>query len=878
MTDYYLDLVNGSDAASGLTSWANAKKSPDEFVGVANPTDKIKVARTGPVTPVTGLWSVADQGTGGSAFIQGDTALGVLDLFLGTAVPTVTYYNAAVSGSGSTLVTHRPPYNSSRGGRAASQGEYFHVVSPTPNTKYAVIDLGSTIDLSAYQEFFFWVGTAGNTIWMNSASPYADGDTWRVKLCSDAAGDTVLEEWSLDAPFVSEGSWWAKLTPAGNLPSTVRSVALYTGASTVSNARLGFWGAYAIKTTSTVRPGDVLQDPGTNFWTRVSLIEDGETTSPKLYALTLPTYEGYFPEERTAVTLNSLEQLHVTSRSGITTDGTARNDVYDGHVIQGLGGVVWEGGYNTTSDLVDSYTLLDLGMDNLTRGSLFAVNSSVAMEFQNFIQSGGFAGGALPAHYGTHTSLVDLNKSDCVHVPGALTMNGTGGGIQGSTFTDCFAYAGAEQFNWSTGAVALTTTTLMNPSVGDWFIGGSLSLASCTFVHYSGTIGYATLATGFTLTTSGTTRLLGGGTLNYRNTKAGITTINDLGPLDVVGHSMGLWQLAPSETLSSLTYVDQGYAAGTIVLESGVNAPTGGANPASTLGGTVLDGWSVNAVNTFSLKGFTLANSTVYMQSGGTLEDAETYGTIYQSCTMGMPTDAGSFNLVCHSSLRLYDCDVARPVIYKSDARARLDMLGGSVTGSAHNPIRATNSVNDLWNMRFHGTTFDSDLTYLDAVGTDFYQRMAWFDNVDGGLSITALDGTPGANKLHNPNWRAETVNSPTRTPGGKSWKVTTQAPLLEGSTQWVIARVAVKAGLLITARVYVYVTSECYAYLKAWPGQIGVSPAVRVASTNQTGTWEELTHQFIPSADGVMEYYVTFSTPVSGRVIHLDDFSFEQV
>jgi hypothetical protein len=878
MTDYYLDLVNGSDAASGLTSWANAKKSPDEFVGVAGPADLIKVARTGPVANVTGTWAVTPSASGGSAYIQGDAALGVLDLFLGTASTPVTFYNGAVGGSGSALVTHRPPYNTSRDGPAAASGSYFHVVSPTANTKYAVIDLGSTITLAGYQEILFWVGTSGDSIGMASTSPYVDNNVWRVKLCSDAAGDTVLEEWPLDAPFVTDGSWWARLVSAGNLPPDVRSVALYSGANTVANAKLGFWGAYAVETESILRPGDVIRDTGTNFWTRVSMIEGGETVTPKLYALNLPAYEGYFPEERTGVTLERLQQVHVTSRSGITTAGTARGDIYDGHNIQGLGGVVWEGGYNTGTNTVDSFTLLDLGFDNLSFGSVLAVNNTVATEFQNFVQSGGYAGGSLPFHSAVHAGAVDLNQSNCVHVPGALTMNGTGGEIGGSTYTNCFAYAGAEQFTYSSGTVSLTTTTLMNPASGDWLIEGTLSVSSCTYVHYDGTIGYSSLTNGFTLTTSGTNRFLGEGTLQYRNTKPGIATATDLGPFDIVGHSLSLWQLAPSEKLDYLTYVGQGYAGGAITFQSGVDNPTTGANQAGTLGGTVFDGWSVLDIDSFSLRGFTLANSTVYLQSGGTLEDAAAYGTIYQSCDLGMPTDTGSFDLVCHSGLRLYDCAVSRPVIYKSDPRARLDMLGGAITGTAHDPIRATDAITDLWNLRFHGTVFDSDLTYLDAAGTDFYQRQSWYDNVDGMLSITALDGSPGANRLHNPNWRATTVNSPIRTAGGKSWKVTTQAQLREGSTQWVIARVAVKGGLQLTATVFVYVTNECYAYLKSWPGQIGASPAARVASTNQTGVWEQLSHQFIPSADGVLEYYLTFSTPVSGRIIHVDDFSFEQV
>lgn len=876
MTDYYLDLVNGSDAASGLTAWANAKKSPDEFVGVAAATDVIKVAKTGVLTAVTGTWTVA-QAT--RAYIEGSAAIGVLDVFRGIGGLTVTYYNSAVNQTpASTIVDFRPPYNADRGGMGALNGGAFHVAAPSASTKYAVIDLGSSTDLSAYQEFFFWVGTNGDTTGMTSTSPFTDGDTWRVKLCSDAIGDTVLEEWSLDAPFMTGGSWWAKLSPAGNLPSNVRSVALYTGANTVSNARLGFWGAYAVKSSATVRPGDFLLDTATGFWTRVAAIQDGETTTPKLYALSLPTQEGYFPENRSAISLQSLESPAVTTRSGISTSGTARNDIYDGHDIDGIADdVIWEGGYDTTGDTVDGYTVLDLGMDNEDYGSVFADTGVQSVEFRNFVQSGGFGVGSLPFQSTVHSSALTLTKVDCVHCPGAMTANGTGGVVDDSLFTDCFSFGGQEELSTTSGTLTLNTSVVMNPSTTAWLWEGTVALASCTFIHCDLSVSYTTIGTGFTLQTTGTTRFLGEGSISYENPVAGIATLQDLGPIDIVGHSLSPWKLAPSEYIDTLTFEDQGYATPALVFDHLLD-PSAGTDVAGALGGTVLDNWTVNAVSTFELRGYSLKNSTVYLLTGGVLQDAQGRGSIYQACTLGREADSGSFDLKVNSNIRLYDCAVGRPVIYKATQEGYLEMLGGDITGTAHDPIRDSNSVGDLWRMKFHGVSFDSDLTFLNTAGRQFQQRQGWSDNVEGMLSITAIGGAVGANRLHTPNWQAETTNSPVRTAGGKSWKVTTRAALLEDQSLWPVARVAVRAGLLVTAKVFVYVTDECYVYLKAWPGQVGASSAVRVASTNQTSSWEQLSHQFTPTVDGVMEYYLSFSTPVSGRVIHVDDFSFEQV
>lgn len=876
MTDYYLDLIAGNDANSGLTSFANAKKSPDEFVGVATNSDVIHVAKTASLVSVAGTWSVESSNR---AYIQGSEAIGILDVFRGIGGVTVNYYNSASAETpASTIVDFRPPYNAARGGMGALNGGAFSVASPSASTKYAVIDLGSSTDLSAYQEFFFWVGTNGDTTWMVSTSPYADNDTWRVKLCSDAAGDTVLEDWAVPVPFVTGGSWWVKLEPATNLPSNVRSVALYTGANTVANAKIAFWGAYAVKSSATVRPGDLLYDSGNNVWTRVSAVQDGETSTPKLYALSLPAQEGYFPENRSSVNLSALSVSSVTSRSGITTSGTARSDIYDGHDISSLAaGVIWGGGYNTGSDTVDGYTVLDLGLDNQDYGSLFATDGAFTGEFRNFIQSGGFAAGSLPAHSTTHAGALILTKVGCVHCPGAMATNGTGGTINGSSFTDCFSFGGQEDLSTTSGTLTLDTVSVANPVTSAWTWGGTVDMTDCTFIHCDLAVSYNAVGSGFTLQTTGTTRFLGEGTFQYQNSIAGITTLQDLGPIDIVGHSLNPWKLAPSEYIDTLDFVDQGYTTPAIIFDY-LTDPSSGANQAGSLGGTSLVNWTVGAVATFELRGYSLKDSVVYLSDSGTLQDGVGLGSLYENCTLGRDADSGSFDLVANSALRLYGCDIVRPVIYKGDQNAYVEVLGGSITGTSHNPIRTSNSATDLWKMKFHGVTFDSDLSFLDTAGTTFLQRQGWHDNVDGMLSITAIDGTVGVNRLHTPNWWAETVNSPIRTAGGKSWKVTTLDVLLEGQSCWVVARVAVKAGLQITAKVFVYVTTECYAYLKAWPGQVGNSPSIRVASTNQQSSWEELSHQFTPSVDGVMEYYLTFSTPVSGRVIHVDDFSFEQV
>lgn len=107
------------------------------------------------------------------------------------------------------------------------QGSYYmrFTLDSSPQTSrlQAYFPLASTQDFSAYQEISFWL--------YNSAVIAAN--QWRIALCSDAAGATVVDWFEVPAiPYSGRmRAFVVAKTGGGNLGSSINSIALYTGTS-----------------------------------------------------------------------------------------------------------------------------------------------------------------------------------------------------------------------------------------------------------------------------------------------------------------------------------------------------------------------------------------------------------------------------------------------------------------------------------------------------------------------------------------------------------------------------------------------------------------------------------------------------------------------
>lgn len=98
---------------------------------------------------------------------------------------------------------------------------------PVINTKYAYYDLGSSQDFSAYQRISYWLAP--------SSTSAIDADTeYKICLCSDATGDTIVDEFILPRQNYSTETMAFTVTRngGGNLGNSIRSVALYTSTTT----------------------------------------------------------------------------------------------------------------------------------------------------------------------------------------------------------------------------------------------------------------------------------------------------------------------------------------------------------------------------------------------------------------------------------------------------------------------------------------------------------------------------------------------------------------------------------------------------------------------------------------------------------------------
>lgn len=94
--------------------------------------------------------------------------------------------------------------------------------SPVANTKYASFTLPA-LDLSSFQKITFWL----------KASAVVLANQWKICLCSDTTGDTIVDV--IDIPAIPSASVWIPFTLArtggGNLASSIQSIAVYTGSA-----------------------------------------------------------------------------------------------------------------------------------------------------------------------------------------------------------------------------------------------------------------------------------------------------------------------------------------------------------------------------------------------------------------------------------------------------------------------------------------------------------------------------------------------------------------------------------------------------------------------------------------------------------------------
>jgi hypothetical protein len=210
MATFYLDFENGNDANTGA-DWANAWKTINSGATAARtaPGDIIRVAKTADPTSIgDATW------TSKSATVT-----------LATAQTTNLYLDGSWTAANSATVTTTTTRK--QGSNAA---QITTPASTATATKYAYYATG-TLDLSSYDAITFW--------FRNNTSAVADANRYVLKLCSDATGDTAVDEFAI--PAIPSTTRWVPFTltrtGGGALGSSIQSIALYTGSSSPGNSQ-----------------------------------------------------------------------------------------------------------------------------------------------------------------------------------------------------------------------------------------------------------------------------------------------------------------------------------------------------------------------------------------------------------------------------------------------------------------------------------------------------------------------------------------------------------------------------------------------------------------------------------------------------------------
>lgn len=886
MTDYYLDLIDGDNLNDGL-SWLTAKKSPNEFVSLAVAADTIKVARTGKYQALPGVWSSTAVVSSMYTVLQGDTSIDVKTLFVGGNNPatpvTGTAYNSA-SYSTVTVTTYKPAYNpaTADGADIGSVNTPLITLPPSPSasTKYGTIALAADVDLSAFQVLCLFIHNGSTT---TSSNPASGGGKLLISLCSDTAGDVVLEEFSYEQQLqFSAGGGWYKFRVSGGLPSNVRSIAVYTGVGGTLPFNMGIHAAFAAKDTSTVMPGDYIYSAPLGLWHPVSIISGGETLTPKIYLNNNTTTFQHRVDPVVNETLFCFENNRIYDRADMGTLAPA--SIWEGHEMSSAQAsftdFTWEGGYNTATGLVDSYTgFTSQGafVNVPTNQAPFNLPLRRGYTFKNFLLAGCTMGLPNTPTGSSSTQGTTHNYENCVLIRSGWPNTIYWG--EGTSFTSCFLQS---PFDYDSvqaqfPSLSFTDCTLVYSSSGDLF--ANVTFTGCN-IFPSTTAVLGATATGTTI--SNTVKPT---KLNFVNTVSygGLLYIRINGYRSQESDECGV---SGNLIVRSNLQIDCRFG-GAIVEGITIEDYKGAATRASFIYGDTITrirpdhkplhpllvrNCDLNKLSSsVEYRNFVMENCTLTATGAIILSPSQSAWMKFKSCSLVAETPStSSWAMNYINDVEFYDCTLERVRLVPQASTGQLRMYGGSIIGT----LDVRNSNQSPWGAKFHNVTHLPSMAgyehAFNGMGNFLNPRTAW-------MVFSSVNGDPTDTRLYSPQLYIKTTDEIARTPPGKSWKVVTRAPVSLDAVIWPVGQVAVKAGTLLTVKMYVYCLNECYATIRVQPGQVGSNDYMEATNTFLQDQWEEVVFSFTPSANGVIEIEIIFTSEQS-RTMYLDDISFAQI
>ena len=338
MATFYLDFVNGTDANNG-SSWALAWKTLNLGATAARiaPGDTIRIAKTADPTSIgNATW------TNKSATVT-----------LATAQTTNIYLDGAWTAANSATASATTSYYK----QGANASLITTPAATLTGTKYAYYATG-TLDLSSKNAITLW--------FRNNTTTIADYTRYTIKLCSDTLGDTPVDTF-LIPPTISTGRWMPLTISkfgGGNLGSSIRSIALYTGTVSPGNSQalvidnVLACSSTGLNLTSLISKNanaytNTLTDDtwhGLQSINGTTVILGNENSLPAAD----PALLGYYTSGTTPATVTTYVRQPIVVTG---TNNTTIQPLQDSGTLGNL--ITYSGGWNTSSSTQDGDTWID---------------------------------------------------------------------------------------------------------------------------------------------------------------------------------------------------------------------------------------------------------------------------------------------------------------------------------------------------------------------------------------------------------------------------------------------------------------------------------------------------------------------------------------
>ena len=230
--------------------------------------------------------------------------------------------------------------------------------SAAANTRYAYFTLSTVagIDFSAYQQLSFWFRSAGFTAATN----------WVVCLCSDTTGTTIVDTFLVPASGAQNNPNAVVLSRSGggNLGSSIRSIAIYSGSVAANSSNVSFDNFIACTTNglnlqcllSPVASNTDQYDnyPIQSINENLVLLDNSNTTVST-------AGRGYYGTTQTTTTYFRQPNNNTSLYSAI---GNASNLITPAVLGTAAAPITWSGGWNTSTNLQDGMTVTITGGSN----------------------------------------------------------------------------------------------------------------------------------------------------------------------------------------------------------------------------------------------------------------------------------------------------------------------------------------------------------------------------------------------------------------------------------------------------------------------------------------------------------------------------------